>query len=242
VTTIHEETMRELCAGADWQQTYAHNARNRADELGQLIDPAEKRLADLRREATEVERELAKLRGELADVQKARDKHARLAADFLALATRECEANGWDMPAPAAPQQPRTGEQIIRKAVDDLTEPAAARPNSISSTGRLPGLSRACLLDDCATDRAACDRVALDGGGDCAHGCHGVPPADALSGPPAAEHIQPDPAPEPKAETRARSPWALLLGLYVRMMLAGRQSGHAGRRRPLKHRALVEVA
>jgi hypothetical protein len=75
-------------------------------------------------------------------------------------------------------------------------------------------------------------------------------------GQPQAEDTQTDPAPEAKAEARAsdpafcavtqkgpggrRTPWALPLALYMRLLLAER-GGHAGRWRVFRRRALVEV-
>lgn len=207
MSTIHEETMRELCNGADWQHKYATNAAARAAELTALIDPAEERLTALRRETVELERQLTPLRRELGEAQQARLKHERLAADFREMARQQCQANGWDLPRPAAPEPPR----------DDLTDP----PH---------GVSRKCFNGICKADPEACEG--------CEHDCHWLPAAEMAQ---EAEHTNPDPGPE-EAEARAvRTPWALPLALYVRMQLAGRQSGHAGRWRVFKHRPVVEI-
>jgi len=217
--TIHEESMRQLCVGADYQQGIADKAQDRAEDLARRVGPAEERLNTLRKQAEAAKQDLDAMRARLAEEQQLAMNHGRLAADFLALATRECEANGWDMPAPAAPERPRSAEQI-RQAVDDLTQP----PH---------GVSLKCFNGLCKTDLQACEG--------CEHDCHWISASEAEK-PPAAGNTQPDPAPEAKAEARVRSPWALLLALYVRLvLLGGRQGGHAGRWRVFKHRSIVEV-
>jgi len=217
---IHEETVQELCNGADWQHKYATNAAARADELTALIGPAEERLAVLRRETAELERQLTPLRRELGEAQQARLKHERLAAEFRELARQQCETNGWAMPEQAAwPDPPADGTPEPRHAAD------------LGGLIEVPALSVMCVNQLCETDPGACEG--------CVHDCHWRP--GGAEKPPAAGNIQPGPAPDPTAEARARTPWAWLLALYVRLLLAERGEGrHAGRRRVFKHRSLVQ--
>lgn len=216
--TIHEETMRELCMGADWQRSYARNAEARAEELTALIGPAEERLTEMRRQAGELERELAPLRRELEDKQQAVLRHDRFATEFRELARQQCQANGWELPAATTPGAAPAPAPLPEAG------PLPGPPRAVADMVRaLPTISVECAAKACEKDPSAC--------AGCSHDCHWLPAEQALQQ--MRESAAGTAAGDEKDDRNASAVW-------TPRALAGkaRQAGrHARGWRPFPHRA-----